>query len=116
IWDWLGLWCASVLLVYTHYVGVFALITVGLYHLLRLRWARRWWAVVLVELLAGVTFLPWLNIFIEGATNRKDLSDNTLPFFESIYHIVNAASNGLFVFGFLLILLGLYYFWEHRQT
>lgn len=116
IWDWLGLWCASVLLVYTHYVGAFALVTVGLYHLLRFSWQRRWWTVVLVEVLAGATFLPWLNIFIEGATTRKDLSDNTLSFLESIYHIVNIASNGFFIVGLLLIVLSLYYFRNRKQT
>ena len=98
--DWFSLWLSTILLLYTHYIGIIALISVGIYHLIQFRFEKRWWSIVLVEVLAGSTFLFWLETFISGASNRKDLSDGALSFVESIYHILNVSSNGVFIMGF----------------
>jgi hypothetical protein len=101
--DWFGLWLSSVLLIYTHYIGIIALLAIGTYHLIQFRWQKKWFSVVAVELLAGSMFLFWLNIFISGLTNRNDLSATVLSFIEATYHTLNVSSNGVFVAGLVLI-------------
>lgn len=106
--DWLSLWLTSVLILYFHYAGIFALIGVGIYHLTRLKLSRRWFTVGGVEALVGLAFLPWLPIFLSGMNNRKELESVSLGLFDVLYHLFFVYSNGLLLVAVVLSLVAIF--------
>ncbi len=91
------LFSSAALLLYIHYFGIMLLAALGLYHLLLADKNRRWLKVSLYMAKAGLLFLPWLPIAIDGFPGRPDVSDTRLPLVESLLHILRVFSNGLFV-------------------
>jgi hypothetical protein len=69
---WLALLSGTVGLLYTHYIAALVLIPMGLYHIIFVRISRRWWAVGGVMIVAGLLFLPWLNLFRAGVEVVED--------------------------------------------
>lgn len=53
--------------IYTHYSAMFALVPIGAYHLLFAPKNRGWWKISGAMILAGVLFLPWVPVVIDGA-------------------------------------------------
>jgi hypothetical protein len=107
---WMGLYLLSVMLIYTHYFGIFVLLGIGVYHLLFVAKTRRWWQVVGIELIAGVSFLPWLQVVIAGFSEAQteNIADAiTQNPIELIYNILFAQSNGLFIFVLILSIASL---------
>lgn len=105
-WAWAGLYISVAGVIYTHYVGIFPLAALGVFHVVWLlnRWRRegisfarlgRWWGVVGVMALAGLSFAPWIGVLIYGLAERKDLSEKSLTVVEIIRRIVPLYSNGL---------------------
>ena len=106
--DWLGLYLMSVILIYTHYFGIFILLGIGIYHLLFVAKTRRWWQVVGIEVLAGLSFLPWLQVVIAGFSEAQTegIADATTQgAIELVYNILFAQSNGLFVVVLILSII-----------
>ncbi len=95
-WRWLSLLASAALILYLHYFGSMILAAIGLYHLLFVPKHRRWWLVALYLLVAGLCFLPWLPVAIDGFSNRISLADARLPMLESIFTYFLVFSNGLF--------------------
>lgn len=95
---WLGLLAGAVGLLYTHYWATLPLFAIGLYHLFFVRKNRRWWRVLGVMFVAGLTFLPWLPVFIYGFTDvtarRSDLRTNALPPVDLLQSLASLFSNG----------------------
>lgn len=94
---WLTLLMSAALLLYIHYFGIMLLAALGLYHLVVAEKNRRWLKVALILALAGMLFLPWLPVAIDGFPGRPDVSDTRLPLFDSLLHILRIFSNGLIV-------------------
>jgi hypothetical protein len=67
LWAWAGLFVGVVGLFYVHIISIIPLGAIGLYHLLFVPKNRRWWLVVLLMGLAGLLFLPWVPVLLEGS-------------------------------------------------
>ena len=93
---WISLLASTSLILYLHYFGIIILAAIGLYHLLFIEKHRRWWRISLVMALAGLLFMPWLPVAIEGFSNRISLADTRLPLLDSLLTIFQIFSNGLF--------------------
>jgi len=103
--NWFGLYASTVALIYTHVFGIVALVAVGIYHVLTFSRRRtRWWSVVGVMILAGLTFVPWLPILIEGITTRKSISDNDLSFLELGQVILEIYTHDFYAFAILYVM------------
>lgn len=105
----LGLFLFSVTLIYTHYFGIFILLGIGVYHLLFVTKTRQWWQVIGIELFAGLSFLPWLQVVIAGFSEAQteNIADAiTQEAFELIYNVLFAQSNGLFIVVLILAIAG----------
>lgn len=94
-WRWLSLLFSAALILYLHYFGAMVLAAIGLYHLLFVPKGRRWWLLSLVLLVAGLCFVPWLPVAIDGFSNRISLVDARLPVLESMFTYLLVFSNGL---------------------
>ena len=94
---WLTLFTSAALMLYIHYFGIMLLAALGLYHLVVAEKNQRWRQVSLLMVAAGLLFLPWLPIAIEGFPGRPDVADTRLPLLGSLLHILRVFSNGLFI-------------------
>jgi len=112
---WLWLYGASVWCVYTHYFGIFPLLGIGFFHLFFVQKNRRWVQVAVVEVIAGLSFLPWLPVVIEGTSTRKYLESDSQVFIEVIYRHLFAYGNGLWFLLIGLLTLILYQLWRQRK-
>ena len=92
---WLTLLSSAALMLYIHYFGIMLLAALGLYHLVVAEKNRRWLKVSLILAAAGLLFLPWLPIAIEGFPGRPDVSNTRLTLLNSLLHILRLFSNGL---------------------
>ncbi len=119
-WHWLGLLVGAIGLLYTHYFASLPLAVIGLYHLW-LGWKawrgqaispRRWWTVVGVLALAGLTFLPWLGFLAAGlgrAAEADELRARALTPLEATERLAYLFSNGaVLLLGALLVLAAIY--------
>ncbi len=53
--------------IYSHYSAMFALIPIGIYHLLFVRKNKSWLQISASMIIAGILFLPWVPTVIHGA-------------------------------------------------
>jgi 4-amino-4-deoxy-L-arabinose transferase-like glycosyltransferase len=65
---------ATVIALYTHYFAVVPLVMLGVYHLLFVPKTRRWWQITGLVMVAVLTFLPWLPIWITDLLEPSSLS------------------------------------------
>ena len=84
-------------MLYIHYFGIMLLAALGLYHLVVAERNQRWLKVTLLMVAAGLMFLPWLPIAIEGFPGRPDVADTRLPLLGSLLRILRVFSNGIFI-------------------
>ncbi len=94
---WLILLSSAAMMLYIHYFGIMLLAALGLYHLVLAEKNRRWLSVSLVMVLAGLLFLPWLPVAIDGFPGRPDVADTRLPLLSSLLQISRVFSNGLVI-------------------
>lgn len=57
---------ASLGSVYTHYSAIFALVSIGLYHLVFVRKDKAWWQITITMIIAGALFMPWMPTALTG--------------------------------------------------
>jgi hypothetical protein len=111
-WHWAGFLAAAVTMLYIHYFATLPLATIGLYHLIFVKKDRRWWRVVGLLALAGVLFLPWLNVMLQGVnlvTENEELNAKALTPLETLERLAFTFSNGsLILFAGLLVLAVFY--------
>lgn len=115
--DWVLLWLATVLLIYTHYFTIFTVFAVCLFHLLFVPKNRHWWAVVGTLGLAGLTFLPWLGVVFQGASSEMaiDVQGSAL---EATWYLLLLFSNGnvfLTVAAFAGLIIAIFTTKNHRR-
>lgn len=82
LFAWVG---ASLLLVYTHYIGVCLLMVQGLYALLFVRGHQRLLAIVALGLV-GILFAPWLLVVVSGQTTNVGTGFNVPSTLESLWN------------------------------
>ena len=95
-WRWLSLLASAALILYLHYFGIMLLAAIGLYHLIFLPKDRRWWQAALTLALAGLCFLPWLPVAIDGFAHRRSLASTRLNWLDSLLTTFLIFGNGLF--------------------
>jgi hypothetical protein len=97
-WQWVGLYGFSVVSIYMHYFTIFVLLSIGLYHLLFASKTRTWLQIAVAEVLAGVTFLPWLPTVFAGLgeAQSENISRSIVQSFpELLFNVTFSQSNGL---------------------
>lgn len=111
--EWAGLLAGAIGLLYTQYFAALLLGMIGLYHLLFVRKDRRWWQVTGVFVVAGVSFLPWLNGLVEGLERNAAPGDflyrRAMDAGEAVVRFADLFSNRLpllLVVSLLLALVG----------
>ncbi len=92
---WLSLAIGSSALLYTHLFGIFVLATIGIYHIAFAPRNRRWITVCLALIVAGIVFLPWLPIALEGMLMWNESESGSLPILDAVAAAFSAYSNGL---------------------
>ncbi len=108
---WLGLLVGTVGLLYTHYMAALLLIPIGLYHVLFVRFNRRWWQVAGVMLIAGLLFLPWLNLFRAGVAvveDQETLHNGALRATQVVAWLGYLFGNGRAILAVALLVLSVY--------
>jgi len=100
---------------YTHYFLAVLLASIGIYHLLFVRKNRRWWKVTAAIALAGISFLPWLNVFLK--TSRavaRETFGGYLDAGGALRELSFVFSNGQIWLLLALLLLSLLAVWAWR--
>ena len=96
-WQWISLALVSAAIIYVHYFGIMVLAAIGFYHLLLVPKDRRWFGICLAMLAAGVLFLPWLPVALEGLAAREIPTSDSLSLLESVLALSGIYTNGLFL-------------------
>lgn len=92
--EWAALLVGALFLLYTHLFGALVLAAVGLYHLLFVPRNRRWWIVVILLAVVGVSILPWLQVLLQGVRN-VGLGEAPLPplaIFTEMLHLFSSGN------------------------
>jgi len=114
---YLVLFALTAIGLYTNYLIIILWATVGLYHLLAVERDRRWWYVSISVVLGGLTFIPWLPVFVDGLGFAQSHIDRDNPKLINNLEIFELTSyfwgNGLVVLFALLVLLSIYMSWRH---
>lgn len=116
---WVALYASGVTVIYTHVFGIFPLLAIGVYHLLTFsRKSKRWWTSAGVFILVGLSFVPWIPVFMGGIETRVDLTNEEIPLGEVIRSIIEIYTNGFIPFAIVygiavLSLLGS--LWKRRN-
>ena len=76
---------ASLLLIYTHYIGLAALGVQGLYSLIFLRGKIRWQAVITLLMVGGL-FAPWMLVVVGNQTENVGTGFNVPSTLESLWN------------------------------
>ena len=98
--DRLLMFTGAVGLLYTHYFGALLLPALGLFHVTQVRRDRRWQQAILVFLLAGLAFLPQVDVLLQGveftrAKSEAVLAEQAMAPHVAVSRIVEVYSNGL---------------------
>jgi hypothetical protein len=71
-WSKIALFGGALCLLYTHYFAALTMGILGLYHLLFVRKERQWWNAALLIGAAGLLFIPWAGVLINGANSAVE--------------------------------------------
>lgn len=111
-WQWFSLFAAAATILYVHYLGLLILAAIAVYHLVFVPKGRRWFQGVLVLAAAGLSFAPWLPVFIHGFTRAQSpLSKSALSLPEALMALLEIFSNGIWI----LPLVAIAALWLHRR-
>jgi hypothetical protein len=105
-WEWASLLLGAVGMLYTHFFAALPLITVGLYHLILAPKNGRWLRVTGIFALAGVLFLPWFGVLLDGIAHTVEdtgVQEKALSANQAVLLLLRLFSNGSPV---LLVLIG----------
>ena len=98
---------ACVLFEYTHIFSLAMLCAIGVYHLFFVAKTRGWFLISGAFLVAGLVFLPWLRILIQGtayATGRAEQAIDALSSIDLIWSITSLGINASSLFLLLIAL------------
>jgi 4-amino-4-deoxy-L-arabinose transferase-like glycosyltransferase len=77
-WHWIGLFVSALGAIYAHYFAALFLGTIGLFHLFQFRRlsSGRFWGVIVIFAIAGILFLPWVTILLDGMDRKIRREEN----------------------------------------
>ena len=107
--SWLLLFVSSALITFIHYAGAFLLAAIGLYHLLFARGRPRWWRITALMCLAGLSFIFWLPVAIDGMASSSVLSQTRLSVLAALGAGSSVFANGIALLPLLAAALVLRY-------
>lgn len=84
-------------LLYTHYMAIFVVAALGLYHLLFVGKDARWWGIVLLAGLALAAFVPWVSVALKAfnqVTNDPARDAFAADAFSLLRRLIDLFSNG----------------------
>jgi hypothetical protein len=95
---------ATIMLIYTHYVALYIVFAIGVYHLLFAPRINQWGKQLRGLMFVGIAYLPWVAIAVLNAIGEtiKDRGLDPITIIETLLH---GFSNGLW---FILLILILY--------
>lgn len=110
---WLSLFVGVAALIYTHYFGMFVLMSLGIYHLLIVRKNRRWWVMSATVTAAGLTFIPWLGVMLTGQESRAEF----VPFgaLQLAATVPYVFANGNLAFVVLVLIFPVWWVWRGKR-
>ncbi len=94
---WLLLFVSSAAITYIHYAGVILLAAAGLHHLAFAEKGARWWRVAAVMLGAGLSFVGWLPVALEGMTASSVLTETRLSWHGALGAGFAVFANGIVI-------------------
>ena len=105
---------SSAILMYTHYLAIFVVITIGLYHVFFARQVKNWENIFFSFILIGISYLPWLFIGILSAYSvskwQEGLSSQVI-----ITTMLSSYNNSLWFIAIPLLISSLV-FYRNRAT
>ena len=110
---------ASILFAYTHIFSLALLCGLGVYHVFFVAKTRNWVCISGAFLVAGLAFLPWLGILIQGAayaTGRAEQAINSLSSLDLLWSITSLGINASHLFLLLIALAALCAFRRDRAA
>jgi len=116
-YEYLALFGLTAVGLYTNYLIMILWVAIGLYHLLVVEKDRDWWKLSATVILGGLTFVPWLPVFVRGlgfAQSHIDRDNPKLINNIELFELTSAFwSNGSVILFIALIGFGLYASWKH---
>lgn len=91
---WAGLTMHAALCLYAQPFTIFFHIALGIYHLLFVKPSRRWMAIALAMLAAGLLYLPWLPVTLTGLSTKFDTAFDAISLQQALSVFVRLLSNG----------------------
>lgn len=104
----LPLFLASAFLIYTHYMGLIILGTLGLYHIVFPRPKPGRWHIIFVFLLAAFSFLPWSMVLLNGISAEAELQRPALTLLAVLERFLYLFGNGNLILGIVFVAAGLF--------
>ncbi|MCY4017967.1 MAG: glycosyltransferase family 39 protein [Chloroflexi bacterium] len=98
---------ACILFAYTHIFSLAMLCAIGAYHVLFVAKTRKWFLISGAFLVAGLAYLPWLGILIQGAayaTGRAEQAISALSSLDLLWAITSLGMNASHLFLLLFAL------------
>jgi len=119
-YQYLILFTLTVVGLYTNYLSIILWIAIGIYHLLEVPKTPKWWGVSLTVAIGGITFVPWLPVFIRGLGFAQSHIDRENPKLINTLELIELSSsfwsNGMAVLFVLGIGISIYYSWKNWQS
>lgn len=100
---WAGLSLGAAALLYTQPFSIFFLVALGSYHLLFVKPSKIWIQVALAMVVAGLLFLPWLPVTLQGLTTKFDTAYVAVTLEQATGIFIRLLSNGSWIL--LLVVL-----------
>ncbi len=102
-YHWAGLTLSIALSLYAQPFSIFLLLALGFNHLLLVKKSRIWFQVAIAFLVAGLLYLPWLPVTLDGLGTKFDTAYDAMTLEQALGAFLRLFSNG----GWLLLLLPL---------
>ncbi|MEO0598747.1 MAG: glycosyltransferase family 39 protein, partial [Chloroflexota bacterium] len=104
-------------LLWAHYYSAILLIGLGIYHVVFAEKNRRWWQVIGLAMLVGISFLPQVPGFLQGFQTYEpsDLGAVPLTSVEVLQSLIYYAGNGWGLFAIILLSMGMWYAFAQKQ-
>jgi hypothetical protein len=93
-WDWVGLTGSVIALLYVHYLSIFPIFGVCVYHLFFVPKTHRWWHIILAFGIAGLLFVPWIGAVLQATSEVSEHGIASNHILETIWLIPTLFGNG----------------------
>ena len=116
--EWLLFILTAIAQLYTHVFSIFALVGLGLHHLIFARGIRRWRSIALAWIVSALAFLPYAPGYLRGAMAERtiaSLQETALSAPQLAIELAHIMVNGLEPLWLPLSALAALAFWKRRD-